>query len=234
MLPNELAEAILEGHASKNRDILMIAGIRLELQLDYSGLMAEGAYKGYRKKWNRGRRKVGCFDFKIFDTSGSEEMPLVHRRVIEDALSSLSGQLIEDIFSGEDPLALSEDKRVRKALNEVQLTMLEQEVNWGDEVFQSKTYFLPSKNLRSRDFIMAYLRRGFQEPGFLGDTESMRAASGTWGVLRPPVEKGVWNHYLEPKDSPARPWLDGELLTRFRAVADSMTDNPGYSLVYGD
>jgi hypothetical protein len=234
MLPNELAEAILEGHASKHRDILVIKGIRLELQLEYSGLMAGGAYQGYRKKWNDGRRKVGCFDFKIFDTSGPEEMPLVHRRVIEDALGSLKVPLVEGVFSGEDPFALSEDKRVRKALNEVQLTMLEQEVNWGDEVFQSKTYFLPSKNLRPRDFIMAYLRRGFQEPGFLGDTGSMRAASGTWGVLRPPIDKGVWSHYLEPKDSPARPWLGGELLTRFRAVADSMTDNPSYSLVYGD
>lgn len=206
----------------------------MALQLDYSGLMAEGAYKGYRKKWNHGRRKVGCFDFKIFDTSGSEEMPLVHRKVIEDALGSLSGQLIEGIFSGEDPFALSDDEIILKALNEVQLTMLEQEVNWGDEDFQSKTYFLPSKSLRPRDFIMAYLRRGFQEPGFLGDTESMRAASGTWGVLRPPVDKGIWSHYLEPKDSPARPWLGEGLLARFRAVAGSMADNPNYSLVYGD
>lgn len=206
----------------------------MELQLDYSGLMAEGAYKGYRKKWNNGRRKVGCFDFKIFDASGPEEVPLVHRKVIEDALSSLSSRLVEGVFAGEDPSSLSDDEKVLKALNEVQLTMLEQEVNWGDQEFQSKTYFLPSKNLRSRDFIMAYLRRGLQEHGFLSDTGSMRAASGTWGVLRPPADKGVWSHYLEPKDSSARPWLDGELLTRFRTVADSMTDNPNYILVYGD
>lgn len=231
MLPDAVAEMILTGHVERRRVLDIPPSLRLDLQLDYSGLMAKGSYKGYRKRWNEGRRKVGCFDFKIFRQAEAGAVPLVHKRVIEDALSVLSNNLVERVFAEQDPDSMSDNLTTLRVLKEVQLAMLEQEINWGDEVFQSKTYFLPSKGLRPRDFIMAYLRRGFEEPAFLGDSKTARAASGAWGVLPPPVAK-PWKEYLEPSDSGQRPWLNGFLLDRFRKVAEGMPENPEYAKSY--
>ena len=110
---------------------------------------------------------------------------------------------------------------------EVQLEMLEQEVNWGDEIFQSWSHFLPSKGRRARDFIMAYVRRVFKEPDILERTEKIRAASGTFGTLPPPIRK-EWGPYREPKGSGAKPWLRDELLRNFIEAAEAMHDNPNY------
>ena len=167
MLPNGVAEANLLAHLRGEPSILVYEGIRVDVQHNYEGLMAKGAYRQYKHEWNKGRRKVGCFDFKIFDVSSSEPVPLVHTRTLGDAFSSADPELVEAVFMGKDPESLSNEAVATKALCEIQLAMLEQEVNWGDEFFQSKTYFLPSKGLRARDFIMAYLRRGYAEPGLL-------------------------------------------------------------------
>jgi len=227
MNPTQLSGEILEAHIHGVKRISPYPGISLELQLGYTGLMARGAYEGYRKRWNTGRKKVGCFDFKIFDTTGDTDVPLVHMKVLKDALEHLDKRLIESVYIGVDPLTLSRNPEVVTTLGTVQHSMLEQEVNWGDEDFQSKTYFLPSKGLRPRDFIMAYLRRTLSEPEFLKTVEPKRAASGTWGVLRPPIEK-EWVPFRESKSSDARPWLEGDLLVRYRSAADAMPDNPYY------
>jgi hypothetical protein len=231
MLPGDIACHILDGHIAARGELKVLDGFLLELQLGYRGLMAIGAYKQYRQSWNRGRRKVGCFDFKIFDVTGGSRVPLVHTKVLRDALSTLDISLVEAVFRGADPSSISDEGSIVHSLCEVQLSMLEQEINWGDEDFQSKTYFLPSKGLRPRDFVMAYLRRAFHEPDFLKTVEPKRAASGTWGVLRPPIEK-EWAPYREPKTSKAKPWLDGELLRRYREASSSMPDNPQYTHVY--
>jgi len=230
--PEEIAELILKGHLSKKPTVLDISGFRLDLQLDYSGLMAKGAYEGWKIVRNRGRRKVGCFDFKIFRLADSGDVPMTHQRVVMDAGQSLDRDVVERIFRGEDPLELGRDNGVTIALQEVQLAMLEQEVNWGDESFQSWSRFPPSQGKRPRDFIMAYLRRIFAEPDFLERTPMMTAASGTRNVFPPPVIKKEWGDCLEPTESDARPWLRGALLERFRRAAESMPDSPEYEKSY--
>jgi len=184
---------------SKKVTIVDIPNFRLDLQLDYSGLMAKGAYKSWKKRRNEGRRKVGCFDFKIFRLASSGDVPMIHTRVVMDARERLDRDAVDRIFRGEDPLEMRCDNDVEIVLQEVQLTMLEQEVNWGDESFQSWSKFPPSKGKRPRDFVTAYFRRILEEPDFLDRVRKMRAASGTWNVLPPPLKKKEWGDYLEAR-----------------------------------
>jgi len=230
MTPADAARLILDGHIISKNTIDEIPGVRLELQLKYSGLMAKGAYRGWKRVKHVNRRKVGCFDFKIFDT---DRHPLVHPRVIAEAGRNLSREIVEKLFAGKDPFSLGLGPVKAAVCQEVQLSMLEQEVNWGDEIFQSWTLFPPSEGKRPRDFIMAYLRRIFDEPDFLPTIERKIAASGTRGVLPPPKTKTEWKDYVEPADSTLRPWLDGRLLFEYRQAAERMVDNPRYAEVYG-
>lgn len=224
MKPEEIAELILEGHRTRQKDILDVEGFRLELQLDYSGLMAKGAYKGWKEEKNRGRRKVGCFDFKIFRIDSPKEKSLEHEDVIRRVFANSSKEAIEKAYVGEDPWEVGQNLDEKMALQEAQLTMLEQEINWGDEPFQSWTHFPPSKGKMPRDYIMAYLRRIFEEPDFLERTIRMRAASGTRNVLPPPLGR-EWKPFREPRNSIQKPWISGELLNRFRKVSEEMLDN---------
>jgi len=233
MLPEEIARAILDAHRDGVETVSCIHHLRIEPQLMYSGLMAKGAYRGWKRAKHRGRRKVGCFDFKIFVLDDDRASPLVHQRVISDAIRCLDVRTIESVFDGHDPLEMQLTPERAKVAQEVQLAMLEQEVNWGDESFQSWTLFPPSKGRRPRDFIMAYLRRCMEDPGFLGGASRMIAASGSRGVLPPPKAQPEWSKYIEPTTSRRRPWLAGSLLKQFIEAAESMPDNPYYADAYG-
>ena len=156
---------------------------------------------------------------------------MVHPTVITDAAGGLSREVLERVYEGKDPMELGLSAAESLVATEVQLAMLEQEVNWGDEEFQSWTLFPPSGGRRPRDFIMAYLRRLCEEPGYLGTVEKIRAASGTRGVLPPPRRK-EWKAFLEPRDGVNGPWLSGALLEEFREVAGSMPDNPYFAGAY--
>jgi hypothetical protein len=227
MLPEEIASLVLEGHLKRKSEILNVQGFNLEPQLDYSGLMATGGYKGWKEKRNSDRPKVGCFDFKIYKYEGNERVPVNHLRTLKKLKDISSKDTFEHIFSGKDPSRLGLDEEEFLLVEEVQLEMVEQEINWGDEVFQSWSNFLPSEGKRPRDFLMAYVRRLFEEPDYLSLVEKKRAASGTFGTLPSPTGK-EWRPYLEPKGSPIKPWLTGKLLKKFRNVASSMPDNPKY------
>lgn len=232
VLPSDIAARILEAHLARTMTLEAAEELRLELQLDYTGLMAKGAYKGWKRPKHSERRKVGCFDFKIFRIVSSEPVPMVHTRVITDACAVLDRNLVEEVFAGKDPQSLDLTQEESVVAQEVQLAMLEQETNWGDEPFQSWTLFPPSKSKRPRDYIMSYLRRLFAEPDFLPSVDRMRAASGTRGVLPPPKPGKEWNPYLEPATSRLRPWLEGGLLERYRSAASSFPDNPYHQEAY--
>lgn len=232
MKPEQIAELILEGHLNKKPTILDVQNFRLDLQLDYTGLMAQGAYKEWKIDKHSDRRKVGCFDFKIFRLASNGDIPMTHPRVVMDVGERLDRDAVERIFRGEDPWEMERNIGETIVLQEAQLAMLEQEVNWGDECFQTWTRFPPSQGKRPRDFVMAYFRRILKEPAFLEGITKKRAASGTWNVLPPPVNKKEWGDYLEPTGSHVTPWLRGTLLERFRQAALSMPDNPQYEKSY--
>jgi len=232
MKPEEIAELILEGHRTRQKNVFDVQGFRLDLQLDYSGLVAKGAYNGWKLRRNHGRGKVGCFDFQIYRIDGPQEIPMNHVRIVKRAPEHLSIERIEEVFVGNDPWEVGHDRDEIIALQEIQLAMLEQEINWGDESFQSWSRFSPSERKRPRDYLMAYLRRIFKEPDSLGRIEKMKAAAGTWGVLPPPVGKKEWRNYLEPTSSNLKPWIAGKILEKFRKVSEHMPDNPYYQLTY--
>lgn len=96
---------------------------------------------------------------------------------------------VEHVFRGENPWAVGRNRAEAVVLQEAQLAMLEQEINWGDEDFQTWSHFLPSLGLRPRDFIIAYIRREFKEPGYAVKAARRKAASGTLGVLPPPLDE---------------------------------------------
>jgi hypothetical protein len=231
MKPEEIASLILECHLNKTPAIEAIANFRIDIQLDYSGRMAKGAYRLWRNRRNVGRKKIGCFDFKIFRKENNEFLPMVHDRIITDVGSKVNKNSLEQVFLGKDPHELGCDKDAMVVLQEAQLTMLEQEINWGDECFQSWSRFLPSKGKRPRDFVMAYFRRIYSEPDFLKGIYRQRAPSGTFNTLPPPYGK-EWKPYQEPDKTDAMPWLTGELLECFRKVANTMPDNPEYAKSY--
>jgi hypothetical protein len=99
-----------------------------------------------------------------------------------DTGEKLDRDVLEQVFRGKDPWELKCSNAVGIVIQEVQLSMLEQEINWGDEPFQSWSKFSPSMGKRPRDYIMAYLRRILEEPDFLDNVDRKRAASGTWNV----------------------------------------------------
>lgn len=231
MKPEEIAEIILEGHLTNKPIIDSIPNFRLDLQLNYSGLMARGAYRQWKEIRNKDRKKVGCFDFKIFRLTSDGDLPMLHPRVIEDVGEKLNRDAVERIFRGENPLEIGLNEEVMVTLREAQLAMLEQEINWGDESFQSWSKFLPSDGKRPRDFVMAYFRRILEEPDFLQGIKRKRAASGTWNVL-PPPDGREWKPYKEPIGSNIKPWLTGNLLEQFKKAAESMPENPEYAKSY--
>lgn len=226
--PEEIAELILECHVNKNRDIFNVSGFKLELQLNYTGRMAQGAYNGWKMSKHIDRPKVGCFDFKIFRLIGRTYEGVSHVNTLKKLGKNLPKLAIEKVFRGEDPRYLGLSSKGLLTVEELQLEMLEQEVNWGDEIFQSWSHFLPSKGKRPRDFIMAYVRRLFDEPGYLTNVKKIRAASGTFDTLPPPIND-EWLRYLEPKKSTVGPWVTGKLLRKFKDATASMPDNPRYA-----
>lgn len=232
MLPEHIALRILEAHLEGLTVVPCYQRLRLEPQLNYSGLMAKGAYRGWKRAKHAGRRKVGCFDFKVIISDGDKATPLVHPRVISNASALLDLDIVESIFEGKDPSKMNLDSEEMRVAEEVQLAMLEQDINWGDEDFQCWTLFPPSEGRRPRDFIMAYLRRCLEEPDCLDGVERMTAASGSRGVLPPPRERRQWLRYIEPASSARPPWLAGQLRERFREAAAMMPDNPYYAEAY--
>lgn len=232
MDPGEIIEMILEGHLNEKQNISEIPGFRLDLQLNYSGLMAKKAYvEGYRRVKHKNRKKIGTFDFKIYNISTEIETPLVHPITIENAGEILNAEMIEYVFMGNDPLNFGGTPDETTMLQEVQLAMMEQEINWGDENFQAWTHFPPSRGKRQRDYFAAYLRRRLEEPNLLDNIKKTVAASGTLDTLPPPIGP-EWDSFVKPPILNAKSWIDKQMLNKLREAAESFPDNPYHQKTY--
>lgn len=230
MKATDAAKLLLEAHSKCVSIVDIVGGCQIRPMLRYSGIMARTAYDGWKKYKNKGRLRVGCMDFKIYFLEGDQPRPLLHPALIERVKNRVTLESAERVFAGDDPLSLSCADDVVSTLCTLQLAMLEQEVNWGDEDFQTWTHFSPRRGLRPRDFITAYVRRVYSEPDFLRGIESITAASGTQGTLPPPLDTKVWGRYLEPSTSSNSPWLSGSLLDEYRMYVNSLPNNPAYLL----
>jgi hypothetical protein len=251
MRPEEFLATLLEAHET-GEAFQLTTGVRVEPQRGYSGLVATTAYDGWRAKAHRDRPKVGLFDFKVF--AGDE--PIEHERsVIIPCVLSVERGDVEKVFVGEDP-----DRALRRptaeqlrALHVAQAAFMEQEVNWGNEVWQCRSLFSPPSRsttgggqipCRPRDLLMGYIRRcfvfkdaGMREAelrgrlgGFLDGHRRRQASRGP--ALQPP-KRGRhidpdWEPYFRDPSGEAAPWLWGDMLERFGRAAEGHSDNPRY------
>lgn len=137
---HDLIERILDAHEHDDDSMVSLRpALTLEPQLDYSGKMAERAYIGRRRHWRKKRPYIGILDFRIF----VEGKKLEHgRNVIRPAVVELSIDNIRLIHEGADPERLQGLSESHKSVAScIQAAFVEQELNWGEEDFQLRTYF---------------------------------------------------------------------------------------------
>ena len=111
-----------------------------EYKSDYSGLMAQppkvGPSKGKVK-----RAKQGFFDIVI--TTGTRFKKVTHREIFEDLLNHSDEEYCLRAWRGDDPREIGRTIDEKEALSTMILLMFEQEVNWGNEVWQRGSNFPP-------------------------------------------------------------------------------------------
>lgn len=131
--------------------------------MSYYGKMAEksktGKYKGRIKK-----PKQGLFDIKII--TGKRYPKLVdHRMLFEDLLTNSNREHCFSIWKGKDPLVIGKNDDEKEALVTMLLLTFEQEINWGEEIWQKWGNFNPRQKSpskkRPRDMFMGYLLQAF-------------------------------------------------------------------------
>ena len=164
---DELIANIIERHERRNLNPIVLSnGVSLLPQLDYSGKMARDAYRRNRYFMNKHKTHAGLLDFKIIDSGTRME----HELLILKALSLLDKQIVRTIHAGNDPdeMGLDEVEKLDMA-STIQAAFVEQEVNWGEEVFQSRTFYGRKEGVKDerlsssapRDYLMTYLDKAF-------------------------------------------------------------------------
>ncbi|SRR6266571_888145 len=250
----ELVRAILRAHQNR-ASFEPYPTVTIAPQTGYKGAVAITAYRGWRARSHRDRPKVGLFDIKVM-VSGKD---MEHERsVIIPTVSSLSQEMAEAIFNGGSPEAVPGETQQKTVMATLQAAMVEQEINWGPEPFQCKTFFAPPTRRthdgrvvtsRPRDFLMGYIRKCYDLRGgndwttevestvrdFLASRREQRASRSA--ALMPKM-KGkfvdpAWERFHEDPRGTAEPWLWGDVLEEYREFAASAPDNPKYRVPNG-
>lgn len=143
---------------------------------DYTGLMAKINPK-YR---HSSRKKQGYFDV----LGNMNNRNLTHEQLFNLLFLNTTYDDCEQIWCGIMPEAVGERKH---ALLSLAMLMFEQEINFGNEIFQRKSHYSPDLNnpsyLRPRDLLMGYVRYMFEQ----GNTECLRPFHNFYGLLLPPL-----------------------------------------------
>jgi hypothetical protein len=133
-------------------------------QMNYSGLMAQPSRTGKSKGVVK-REKQGLFDIYIKTGDLFGESGITHREIIESLIEVTSLEKCIEIWRGANPEELSEDRAETAVLTSLLLLFFEQEVNWGQEIWQRFTYFSPlvsrPNRVRPRDMLMGYINQAF-------------------------------------------------------------------------
>ncbi len=245
-----LVRAVLEAHRS-GAPFEPYDGVTIQPQMEYRGLVAVTGYRGWRARSHRDRAQVGLFDMKVL--VGDEDMEH-ERSVILPVLRLITPNMAEVVFAGENPNVLNATVEQRLVLSTLQAAMAEQEVNWGNEAFQCKSYFSPPKRrthsgdvvtTRPRDLLMGYVRRCFD---IKGDREwsssvkdeitdvlaSCRGHKASRSSALMPQMKGKyvareWEPFHQDPSGMALPWLWGDVLEYFRSYAAEAESNPRFA-----
>ncbi len=170
----EMIEKIIEAHEEGVEEIDVCDSLVLEPQLDYTGKMARDAFRGKRKKKHKDRRYAGIIDFKVFIEGEGME----HEKLISSSVRELPLSAIREVHHGKDPEGLEGlSKRQEEVAQWLQAGFVEQELNWGEEPFQSKTYFGRSsakdellRRSAPRDFQTVFIEKCYDEYGSSDET----------------------------------------------------------------
>ncbi|MFP7176469.1 hypothetical protein [Priestia filamentosa] len=215
----ELAQGLLKIAPENEEEFIWMEdnGLRFGLKhkKDYSGLMAK-IKPEYLKS---ARKKQGYFDFLgITGVWGK----IKHDALLEKLLDNVTIEECKCIWRGKIPQNLTESKK--NILITLAILMFEQEVNFGNEIWQRPSHFSPDienpRFRRPRDLLMGYIDMVF----CLGKLSSINRFKNERGHLLPPPK----NSDLERRfftslqnDEEAEALMTGSILESFeRCVAN--------------
>lgn len=191
----------------------------------------------YKKSLNR-RKKMGYFDFVVDTGNFFNTSKVTHQELFEVLQATSNLKNCGLIWRGHNPIDIGENTKEQKALLTLSLFMFEQEVNWGDEIFQKYTHFQVSKNYRPRDMIMGMLYQMFE----LGGVDQIKYLNEERGVFDfgpegfagyPEEEKARYFENLrdiaarqDANTKKAVPLMTNGMLERFKKKVENEQDNP--------
>ncbi|YCA46019.1 hypothetical protein M1E11_23830 (plasmid) [Bacillus sp. JZ8] len=211
----ELAQGLLKIASGNEKEFIWIEenGLRfgIEHKKEYSGLMAE-IKPEYLKI---AKDKQGYFD--VLGITGKWEK-ITHDTLLEQLLSYTTIEECKAIWRGNIPNNLTQTKK--HILITLAILMFEQEINFGNEIWQRYSHFSPNiKNpcfRRPRDLLMGYIDMVF----CLGKVTSINNFKNKRGHLLPPPK----NSDLEKRfftslqnDKTAEALMTGEILENFKS-----------------
>lgn len=187
---------------------------------NYEGLMS----KVNPKFKNSSKCKQGLFDIR----GNMNNDKLTHQALYRLLFENTSFKDCLEVWQGNMPQATGKRKH---ALLSLGMLMFEQEVNFGNEVFQRKSHFSPRldkpNHLRPRDLLMGYINYMFGE----GNTECLKEFQNYKGLLLPPQFKNIYvkeDYFDVLKDDNHAIALMAreEVVNAFRREAEKASDNP--------
>lgn len=169
MKPDEFINIVLKAHENNDNSPIDLGGdLVIQPMPNYTGKMAREAFYGGMRYLNKGRKYAGLFDFKIIFRG----KPVSHKPdIIMPAVTHLPIHAVRCIHQGVDPVSIKglDNQQIALACC-IQAAFAEQEINWGEEVFQQRTYFgrvdMEQQILcesAPRDFQMVFIERCVEE-----------------------------------------------------------------------
>lgn len=230
-LANQLLQIYSNPTANDEYDWRIIGDLSygFKYMRNYQGLMAQ-VKDEKEKRMFRDRLKLGLFDIKV--KTERNRYDITHKQLFSDLISHSNIDNCIEVWKGYDPYYYSNSNEEYKSLITLMLLMFEQEVNWGDEIFQKFSAFPPSNNSRPRDMLMGFVHMAF----VIKDMEKFEYWTGQ-NKSTPSFGKGgyrnldshmkIFFEYYRAVSLEKNPALmDGELKHHFRFYANRTSDNP--------
>ena len=253
MKPDDFIGLVIKAHEDGTKDTIDLGyDLQLEPKPNFSGKMAREAFLYGMQYLNIGRKYAGLLDFKI---SFRKKTVLHKPDIILPAVTDLPIDAIRYMHQGLDPIEIDNltDDQIA-LLCCIQATFAEQEINWGEEIFQQRTYFGRNdmeqqilKQSTPRDYQMVYIERCAAEVSKSGKKSKedvddiaklVKTAKSGQNVRLPIIKKKPKRKsIIEPEFNPFLPtvicgkpikkWIEPHI-PRVLKIVDERNENPFY------
>ena len=209
------------------------------IMYNYKGLMAQPSRTG-RNKGVVKREKQGLFDISIITGSFFGDKGMSHRDILTSVMEYSCLKHCIDVWRGIEPIKIAKSNEELAILVTIALAFFEQEVNWGNELWQRYTYFAPKvtmpNRIRPRDMLMGYICQVF-ELGIDNIAYWMTSRPTTTTFMAPDRSNYGYEDYADEykrffvqlqNDDYAEALMVGECRNDFRRVAAIYDNNPFY------